>query len=416
MIIALCLLSIVSAQACTTAIVSGRCTPDGRPILFKNRDTGSRQNKLMYFSDGDYDYIGVVSVSDTLGSRVWSGVNSAGFAIMNSLSYNMNFDDTTQVKDKDNGTFMKLALERCATLADFERLLEEQPKPLGVQANFGVIDAHGGAAYYEAGHYEYTKIDANDPSVAPFGYIIRTNYSATGPVNEGHGYIRYLTAENLFYSAVAVNDLSARFIVGDIIRCLKHSLTKTDLWDMMPRDSRERCFVPFEDFIPRLSTASSTVVHGVREGEPPELSTMWTILGFPLCSVAFPTWVAAGDKLPEIAAGDEETGKAPLGVLSFELRKRCFPITRGSGARYLDLSVVLNEAGTGYLQQLAPIESEIMDETDRKLSKWREKGFSGSDARKLYKKVDKLVTGGYERRFGLKAEDLMKEETDTDDQ
>ena len=35
--------------ACTTAIVSGKGTPDGRPLLLKHRDTSFDQNKLMFF-------------------------------------------------------------------------------------------------------------------------------------------------------------------------------------------------------------------------------------------------------------------------------------------------------------------------------------------------------------------------------
>ena len=55
------------------------------------------------------------------------------------------------------------------------------------EANFGVIDAQGGAAYYETTNFSFTKIDANDPVVAPFGYLIRTNYSFTGTADDGYG-------------------------------------------------------------------------------------------------------------------------------------------------------------------------------------------------------------------------------------
>ena len=48
------------AFCCTTAIVSGKYTVDGRPLLFKNRDTGFAQNKLMYLTDGKYDYTGIL--------------------------------------------------------------------------------------------------------------------------------------------------------------------------------------------------------------------------------------------------------------------------------------------------------------------------------------------------------------------
>ena len=41
-------------QACTTAIVSGKYTADGRPLLFKQRDTPQLENKLVAFQDGKY--------------------------------------------------------------------------------------------------------------------------------------------------------------------------------------------------------------------------------------------------------------------------------------------------------------------------------------------------------------------------
>ena len=50
-----------SAFACTSAIVSGRFTKDGRPLLWKNRDASDIDNKLMYFTDGKFDYIGLVN-------------------------------------------------------------------------------------------------------------------------------------------------------------------------------------------------------------------------------------------------------------------------------------------------------------------------------------------------------------------
>lgn len=395
--------------SCTTAIVSGKCTPDGRPILFKNRDTGSTQNRLVYVTGEAYDYIGVVDASDTLATHIWQGVNSAGFAVMNSLSYNINFGDTTRVRDKDNGTFMKIALESCATLADFERLLDTSPKPLGVEANFGVIDAHGGAAYYETGHYGYTKMDANDPSVAPYGYIIRTNYSFTGPIDKGHGYIRFKTAEQLIYEAVATNGVTPRFFLRDVSRSLSHSLTGADLSFDPPENADRKHFVHFEDYIPRFTTASSTVVHGVKQGEPSELTTMWTILGFPLSSVAVPVWVAAGEKLPETAGTDPETGRSPLCMLSFELKKRCFPVERGSGSKYLDLAYVINREGTGTMQLLKPVEEDILRETGERLDRWRDKGFSKKDAEKLYGRIDKRVYGAWKDMFGIDYGDLRRD-------
>lgn len=76
---------------------------------------------------------------DSLLAEAWMGLNDAGFAIMNTASYNL-APDTASVKDRE-GIVMRLALERCRTLDDFETLLDTLPRPLGVQANFGVLDA-----------------------------------------------------------------------------------------------------------------------------------------------------------------------------------------------------------------------------------------------------------------------------------
>ena len=177
--------------ACTTAVISGKFTSDGRPLLLKHRDSNFIQNKLMYFDDGKYNYIGLINSEDKKGNEVWGGVNSQGFAIINSASYNLkDSGDTTSFLDKE-GFIMKKALQECKTLKDFENLLTDHIKPLGVEANFGVIDAEGGAAYYETNNYTFLKIDANDPIHAPFGYVIRTNFSFNGKTDYHGGHYRW---------------------------------------------------------------------------------------------------------------------------------------------------------------------------------------------------------------------------------
>ena len=386
---------------CTTAIVSGKYTADGRPLLVKHRDSGFIHNKLMYFDDGRYNYIGLVNSVDSLGEEVWGGSNSAGFAIMNSASYNLKpEDDTTRIKDRE-GIIMKLALQSCERLEDFEELLESLDKPLGVEANFGVIDAYGGCAYYECDNFSFKKIDANNPEIAPFGYIIRTNYSFTGEEDEGYGYIRYLAAEQLFYNAAASKDLSSRFILQDMSRNLKHSLTGVDLTKDHLVSGTEKEFVNFQDFIPRNSSVATILVQGVKKGESPEFTTVWTILGFQLCSVAVPTWVAGGNSLPSILVADT-SGTAPLCEKALTLKEKCFPVKRGSGYKYLNTSAVLNKEKTGILQLLRPVEDEILIKTDEKMKRWRDTGSISSDEVKVfYKWLEKYVSDEYSELFGL---------------
>ena len=164
------LLGPVRAEECTTAVVSGSATPDGRPLLWKNRDTGEANNKLVYIADGPLAAVALVNVGSS--SSVWMGVNAAGLAIENS-----NSEDLEGTSGGGNGSFMRQALLNCATVADFEALLV-QTNATGrtTQANYGVIDASGGAAMFEVGNHTYQRYDAAD---APLGFIVRTNFAFT---------------------------------------------------------------------------------------------------------------------------------------------------------------------------------------------------------------------------------------------
>ncbi len=396
-----CFIHFFAVNACTTAIITGKATPDGRPILWKHRDSSDFQNKLMFFKDGRYEYIGLVNTKDKTGEEVWAGCNSSGFAIMNAASYNLNINDTTKAKDRE-GIVMKMALKTCETVVDFEKMLNDMPKPLGVNANFGVIDAKGGAAYFETGNFHFTKFDANNPTVAPFGYLIRTNYSFTGPIDDGYGYIRYSMAENLFNQAQAMNTLSAEFILQEASRCLKHSLTGIDL-EEQASDCHENQtkFIPFEDFIPRYSSTATFLVQGVKPNESPTFCTIWTILGFPLCSVAFPTWIEGGENLsPLLIEGQNQV--APLCDFALKLKAQCFPIKRGSGSKYLNITALVNQEKTGMLQKLAPVEAEILDKTAEKLPIWHQTGMRRSEIQTFYRELENLVRKQYLELFGLK--------------
>jgi hypothetical protein len=390
------------ATACTTFIISGKHTADGRPILYKHRDTGTPDNALVYFTDGKYPYIGLVDATSTGMSMVWGGYNSAGFAIMNSAAYNNNIGDTTKLIDRE-GIVMKLALQQCATLADFEKMLTELPKPLGVDANFGVIDASGGAAYYETGQQGFKKIDANDPAVAPFGYLIRTNHSFTGVIDKGSGYIRYATAANALNMAAAVNRLDPQYLINSISRNLTHSLTKVNLREGIPADGSEADFRSFDDFIPRYSTASVILVVGAKNGEEPSNTMMWTVLGFPLVTVAVPVWLSAGKDLPRLMSMKDDF-HAPLCNAAMKLKSQCFPIVRGSGYKYINLAAVINAENTGIMQQIEPIENEIFTRTRELMSRLPEGKNRNAMIQEHYRWLNDYVSESYKTLFGITVE------------
>ncbi|MBU0474516.1 MAG: hypothetical protein KKF62_10160 [Bacteroidetes bacterium] len=398
-IILILLFSVKAIFPCTTAIVSGKFTKSGRPLLLKHRDSGFEQNKLMFFEDGKYKYIGLVNSEDKLGKEVWGGVNSEGFAIINSASYNLKPDsDTTKLMDKE-GIVMKLALQECATIKDFENLLLNMNKPLGVEANFGVIDAKGGAAYYETNNFTFNKIDANDLSVAPFGYLIRTNYSFVTDKNDGYGYIRYNTANELFYEAAIEDNLSVNFILQDVSRSLKHSLLNVDLKKNIEVSETENKLILFQDFIPRNSSCATILIEGVKQNESPELATLWTVLGFQLTSVAIPTWVKSGSELPKLLLADN-SGNAPLCEKALKLKEELFPVKLGNGSSYINISKVINKEKTGVLQKLKPLEDNILNKTYEKLSIWRdEKHLPKEEVKNLYNYIEKEITQFYKNEF-----------------
>ncbi|OFX83148.1 MAG: hypothetical protein A2W99_13050 [Bacteroidetes bacterium GWF2_33_16] len=389
--------SYYNIQACTTAIVSGKYTKDGRPILWKHRDSDFIHNKLMYFTDGKYEYIGLVNSSDLEGKEVWTGTNANGFSIMNAALYDVNLHDTTDYKDKE-GFLMKMALQQCATIDDFEKLLNTLPKPLGIAASFGVIDAQGGAAYYETDNSSFIKYDANDSRIAPNGYIIRTNYSYRGEKDKGFGYIRYENAHDHFNLAFASNTLDYKVILQDFDRSFYHSLLKIDYRENDKDYNQKVKFINAEDLIVRNSSVASVLIHGVKKGESPDYTTMWTILGFQYTSVAIPAWVKGGSALPKILTSDK-TNNAPLCEASLELKKKCYPIERGSGYKYLNICAVINSDKTGILQKIEPIEKSIFVETDKKVSTWQKQQINNEEIQKFYTWIDNYIIQEYKKAF-----------------
>ena len=122
-------------SACTSAVISGKVTPDGRPLLWKNRDTDFPQNSVRYFSGGRYPFVAVVNSVEDNPTDVWIGTNAAGFSIMNTQSYNLVELKPGEERGEANGRVMRRALEVCATVQDFRQFLDTLSKPSLIEAN-----------------------------------------------------------------------------------------------------------------------------------------------------------------------------------------------------------------------------------------------------------------------------------------
>lgn len=348
---------------CTSAVVSGRVTPDGRPLLWKHRDASDLNNRIVHFEaeGGKLEFVGLVNGVDTMANEVWAGYNTSGFAIMNTASYNLK-NDTSSLSDRE-GVVMKQALGECRTVEDFARLLDSLPRPIGVEANFGVIDALGGAAYFEVNSYEVFRYDVKD---SPDGYLLRTNYSVSGRPNEGYGYIRYDNAARLFSRAASERSITPEWITGICSRSFYHTL--------LGRDFTTDTWVVDQDFIPRRSTSASVVIEGVKSGESPVFTTMWTMLGYPPCSVVLPVWIGCEYGVPTLLQGSEDSVRSPLCEWSNRLKNKVFSLERGSGPHYLHMALLYNPESNGYAQRLLSLEKEIYAESRIVLDEARRKG------------------------------------------
>ncbi len=358
-----CSAIVVAQEECTVAVVSGKATIDGRPLLWKNRDTSYLDNEVSYFADGKYAYIGVINTGDR--SQVWMGVNSAGFAIMNSESQDLE-GDTLDAE----GYFMKQALMECATADDFEQLLlKTNETGRETKANFGVIDAKGGAMFFEAGNHTYTKFDANDPDIAPQGFIVRANFAMTAiDTSKSYGQIRYQRANELFEKFVTEKSLSHRVILRDIARDLANEITNPYPLPFHGQENDKPIgFIRTHHSINRFRTASCAVFHGVLPQENPALTTMWVILGEPVCGVAVPLWVSAG-RVPNLFDGEPNS---PLNDLIQDIEKKAYPDT--SLVRYLDTSILVNKEGRGLFKKLFLIEDKNFKQTHVQMNRWRQR-------------------------------------------
>ena len=329
------------AYSCTSAIIAAHKTADGRPLLWKHRDTGEENNKVERTppSRGCFEYVAVYNASDSLCREAWMGYNSQGFAIMNTASYNLN-NDTIKDMDKE-GLVMAEALRKCRTVEDFATLLDTLPKPLGVEANFGVIDANGDGAYFECGNYSYVRFNLKD---AENGVLMRTNYSHSGRPNDGYGYIREQNEHCLMNSHIAAGDFTPQFLTEKMSRTFFNSYLGKDY-----TNSGDSIIVDM-DFIPRRSSTATIVIEGVAKDEDPLLTTMWIGLGYPPCSSIRSVWLG-DDGVPDELRGIAPDGHSPLCDSIVELKHKVFPVTRGNGKYYLHLHLLYNREGTGFAQQ-----------------------------------------------------------------
>ena len=383
-----------AARPCTLALVSAQASANGRALMWKNRDTSSPNNKLMFFKGPKHDFAALVNSEDLAGDEVWGGQNTAGFAIMNSQADDLG-DASKKLDGAGNGAFMKLALGECATVRDFEALLVREKGKWDLTANFGVIDAEGGACFFETGPSSFEKFDTRDPRVAPFGTIVRTNFAFTSrdPMLGG-GFDRFERIARLVDAARAQGRLDLRFILRDAARDLVNDkIHSHPLARPLPDDPAAPLYVHTSDTLNRNTSVSVIVFEGAPSLDRADLATMWVLLGQPVTGVAVPVWPASG-QVPAATTGPKT---APLNDLARAVAAYLYPDGRGRMWQYLNVTRLRTFRGEGVLAKLFRIEDRALERTAAKWAEWAAKkptaaemaGFQESVAAEAYEALRK---------------------------
>ena len=316
----LLLLWSIPAYTCTTAIVSAEASGTGRPMIWKQRDAGDDYNRIAYVRGERYGFTALFPTADTLCRKAYAGINEAGFAISNNLSYNLR-PDSLGVAGTRNGEWMTRALGCCRTVDEFEAMLAREEHPMRLSSNFSVIDAAGGAAYFEVSDTAYVRFD-----VPPGGYLFRTNFSLSGDPDRGRGFARYATMEQ-----VMGQQAKRKFTPGFFLDTGRSFVNVLAGGDAL-RDADGK-YLYEHDFIPRSTTTASIVLEGVVPGGKADSGILWCAVGYTPCSYAVPVWVAAGERIPSML-----TGEAPANRLAVEMKQSLRPLTWDN--KYLDVAAL----------------------------------------------------------------------------
>ncbi len=354
---------------CTLGIFTGDATTDGRPILWKNRDITNAVQKFCYYAptvsllDTTLAFIGNAFSSDT--TKVFMGLNSTGFAVINGNSYNLG---DQMIDGIDDGTIMKMALGRCRTLADFEHILDAT-SVIGRKDcwNYAAMDAFGHAALYECANFSYVKFDAYDSLNEGNGVTLRATFSLSG-TRDYDGYDRYKRACDLVRTRLLTQGIDPRFIFQKLTRDLANPIA-----DPYPlpyngtQNGRPAGFICVHDStINRDNTRSVMVIRGIKPGEDPRLSTIYAMIGQPVLSVAYPLWVESHQVPAVLNRGTN------VPMYSQVMARHARIYTLHNDGEYLDSRYLMGKDSVGLFTYTLPLETSILNLADSYLTGWRQ--------------------------------------------
>lgn len=289
---------------CTVGVVGGEATADGRPVLWKNRDNRPViQQRLSYYpatTPGTFAYIGV----HTAGGGPAMGLNEAGLAAGHSRG-------DEKGKYVRNGIAPTL-LANYSTTDEVQAYIDRQinlpsgdPKTLWLSGCFPFIDARGRAVVFEGSK-------SRDPAI---GIWYRT-YDAANPARRAQNLFGIVPRANTFhriddgtdnlafddhYATCRINLQGLRDLgILDASTIVQGSPSREFEVLRYSRHSTPGRYDNIRD-ISRWWTLSAAVVQGVRAGEDPALTTMWTVLGKADYCIAVPAWARVAN-IPDVLA------------------------------------------------------------------------------------------------------------------
>jgi len=320
---------------CTIGVASGTVTVDGRPLLWKVRDTSSNYREhVSYQATSPYSYLAVHGI----GELIYMGLNEAGLATGNSSVFSPgsgNSNSAAQRHILQNDDSVDGVRE--------ELTLKVEQGLCNATGCFPFIDALGHAVIFEVSRsnwiLEYDALAPGREDQGVAGFVVRANefhqqLDGTDDISIGYG--RYESGTYNVAGLIRENALSVQAIIQG---------------SDGPNQGCE--FVRYGpgrilESISRPTNRSTIVVHGVAPGEDPALATMWVILGHSNYGIAVPVWVSVSD-IPTClhngqmfdrteslyAKGNETATQAsvfPMEAHFFDVvLNRCLPLWRSAG-------------------------------------------------------------------------------------
>lgn len=361
------------------ALVGAEATREGRPLLWKNRDSDNRECEVAYFRGARYDFIGVINRNDT--ARVWMGLNTAGFALVHAQAWDADSAKTARV-----GALIKEALGFCGRAQELGRLLALHAETSDCfPAAFACLDAFGGETLFEMGDKSLVRITPWDSSAAKPGFLVRSDFTLTGGAGTPQGAWRYQRAHQRLRAAAPAHQLDVPWLIKRVARDLASE--EIDPWPL-PFAGRlgdaPHGFIPTRSSLNGHRTVTCAVIQGVRPGENPRLATMWIIPGEPVCGIALPLWPASGE-IPEAFDGKEGS---ELNQTLTRIRSRFYP--KKEWPYHLNTEA-LTRGRRSWFDLVTTFEHEIETETAAALQRWRRSGVAPREMAELQKKFSRAV-------------------------